>query len=198
MTTLKQTIENINNDLYIAYRADGTPYVTHKDQSPYQDLYMHPHNHMLPDDYRYQMIRDIISGLSEYLSDMSDDITDITDIDTYEILEYINVPTYTNDLLNWLSSRNDRYDYVDLAISMYGKQDTIIDDIRYGYIYELNEVLDLIISFISKNFDIEEDEEEEDQKEEENTTTTNHKKDKFLDVDAVFNLLKDNPVIFKN
>lgn len=155
---LKSLIASINDDLYTAYRADGTPYVTHQDNSPYQELYIHVHDHMLPDDYRYQMIRDIISGLSEYLSDMSDEITDITDIDTYEVMEYINVPDYTSTLLNWLSSRTDRYTYVDLAISMYGKQDTIIDDIRYGYIYELNEVLELIISYISKNFDLEEEE----------------------------------------
>ena len=149
--TLYKLIKSISKDLITKTRSDGTLIITHKNSSPYIDLYGHAHgDDLFPDDHRYQFIKDIITALSDYLID-NPETEELQDIDFYELLDdYINPTEYTHDLTMWLSSSNLRYSYVDEAIKTYGKQDTIISDIRNGMIAEIEETYNLIIDYIDK------------------------------------------------
>jgi len=113
----------------------------------YQEMFHQAHGDMLPDDHRYQMIHDILEGMHED-----------PDVDGMEICDSI-VPCYTYDLMSWLSSRNDRYAYVDEAIEQYGKGESIINDISAGYLLECMEVFDLINEWIDEHLDDEEEDE---------------------------------------
>ena len=152
--TLYKLIKSISKDLITKTRSDGTLIITHKNSSPYIDLYGYAHRDNLypfPDDHRYQFIKDIITALSDYLID-NPETEELQDIDFYELLDdYINPTEYTHDLTMWLSSSNSRYSYVDEAIETYGKQDTIISDIRNGMIAEIEETYNLIIDYIERN-----------------------------------------------
>jgi len=94
----------------------------------YQELMHHAHSDMLPDDFRYQMIHDVLIGMSE---DEDADSMDVCDS---------CVPIYTSDLMGWLSSSNGRYTFVDEAIEQYGKGESITNDISAGYLLECMEV----------------------------------------------------------
>jgi len=152
--TLYKLIKSISKDLITKTRSDGTLIITHKNSSPYIELYGYAHgDDLFPDDHRYQFIKDIITALSDYLID-NPETEELQDIDFYELLDdYINPTEYTHDLTMWLSSSNSRYSYVDEAIETYGKQDTIISDIRNGMIAEIEETYCLILDYIERNPD---------------------------------------------
>lgn len=113
----------------------------------YQDLMHAAHGDMLPDDFRYQMIHDVLSGMSED-----------PDGDSFEVCDSC-VPVYNHELMAWLSSNNARYGYVDEAIEQYGKGDSVIDDIMGGYLLECMEVYDLINDWLDDNADEGDDDE---------------------------------------
>ena len=113
---------------------------THKTNT-YQEFFNHCHDYMLPDDFRYKMIHDILEEMNGY-EDHEDYV--------YEILENI-VPVYTHDLMAWLSSSNSRYSYADDAVSEYGHGESIINDISMGYLFELQEVYALINEWLDDN-----------------------------------------------
>jgi len=107
----------------------------------YQEFFHHTHGDMLPDDFRYKMIHDVLSNMDDYE-------------DHYELLESL-IPVYTSDLLNWLSSNNTRYTYCDEFKEEYGISDekSIIDLISGGYMMELNEVYYLIVEWLDENIE---------------------------------------------
>lgn len=107
----------------------------------YQEFFHHVHGDMLPDDFRYKMIHDVLSNMDDYE-------------DHYELLESL-IPVYTSDLLNWLSSNNTRYIYCDEFKEEYGISDerSVIDLISGGYMMELNEVYYLIVEWLDENTD---------------------------------------------
>jgi len=108
----------------------------------YQEFFHHVHGDMLPDDFRYKMIHDILCGMTEY--------DDIEDIDSLEILDAL-IPIYNNDLLQWVSGQS-RYTFVDDAISEYGyPEEGFIKSLQYGYMMELEEVYGLILGWIEDN-----------------------------------------------
>lgn len=110
----------------------------------YQEFFHHAHGDMLPDDFRYEMIHDLLSDMSRY--------DDIDDIDSFELCDS-NVPIYNNVLLEWLSSDNTRYTYVDDAISDYGypTDEGLIKAVQMGYFVELEEIYGLIVEWIDEN-----------------------------------------------
>jgi len=105
----------------------------------YQEFFHHAHGDMLPDDFRYKMIHDVLSNMDDYADEM-------------ELIESL-IPVYTSDLLNWLSSNNNRYTYCDEFKDEYGISDerSIIDLISGGYMMELQEVYDLIVEWLNDN-----------------------------------------------
>src|SRR5574343_959615 len=133
----EELIKSILNDMtYDESIRDGI--WKHKTDT-YSDFFHHCHSDMLPDDYRYKMIHDILANMESY-------------DDEYELLESL-IPVYTSDLLNWLSSNNTRYTYCDEFKEEYGISDekSTIDLISCGYMMELNEVYYLIMEWLDEN-----------------------------------------------
>lgn len=115
------TVTRDNGDVITITRDDRPDWLT--------DLIYKAHGDMLPDDWRYKMIREAI-----------DAIADADDLDETET-EYVDdVDIYTHELINWLGSRTDRHGYVDEARREFGPADTVMDDIGRGQAQERSEV----------------------------------------------------------
>jgi hypothetical protein len=89
---------------------------------------------MLPDDHRYEFIRDAVSALAD-------------EDDTDAARDSIEPDIYTANLAAWLGSRTDRYGYCDEAIEEQGQPfpDTI-SLLQAGYYREQIEVFDAVLS----------------------------------------------------
>jgi hypothetical protein len=149
MTTKTDYINQIANDLIYdesirsgIYKSKSSP------DSPYQEFYHHAHGDLLPDDYRYTMIYDIINSLNN-----TDNLENYDDLSELEQL----IPTYTSDLLNWIASNNTRHTYVDDFREEFGPQSTIIKEISGGYLMELQETYNLITNYLDENCDNDDD-----------------------------------------
>ena len=121
-------------------RDDGTEYVKTIDERPEEltELIYKAHGGMVPDDWRYKFIEESLDRIAE--------TEDEDDLDCPELEPDI----YTYDLLQWLVSRNDRYDYVDQATEEYGHGDSLIEDIMLGQIKEREEVYFSVLSSLRK------------------------------------------------
>jgi hypothetical protein len=95
-----------------------------------QDLCLAAHNdgNISPDDVRYEYIVSALDAIANY-GDSEDAQQAATEADIY-----------TSDLLEWLSSRVDRFAYVDEAIEEYGEFGSIIGAITAGQVKEREEV----------------------------------------------------------
>lgn len=97
---------------------------------------------MAPDDYKYQFIYDMFQHISEGNDEDS-----------------IEADVYNSNLLHWLSSRNDRTCYCDVAIECYGTPEKIemIALISQGQLYEKLEVYNFVYSFLEDRLEALED-----------------------------------------
>lgn len=154
---LADAAHKISNDMIYVKNEGRGNYWTYKEDTAYTEFFFECHrdnnisndknsifNFMLPDDERYEMIHKALDIMMNY-----DDEGDYTEgIDE-------NVPIYTSNLLAWLSSRNDRYAYVEDAVKEYGIDSNdfdLIGCIGMGYYTELEEVLYLAKDWIESNF----------------------------------------------
>lgn len=137
-----ELVKEILSDMEYKNIRDGI--WTHKSDK-YTDFFHHAHADLLPDDYRYRMIHDLLCNMEEYSDEM-------------ELIDSL-VPIYTYDLMAWISSSNTRYTYCDEFKDEYGISDekSIIDLISGGYMMELMEVLNLINEWLDENTDEEAD-----------------------------------------
>ena len=117
-------------------RDDGTEYVKTIDERPEEltELIHKAHGDMLPDDWRYKFIEEALDQIAETEEE--------DDLDCPELESDI----YTYNLLQWLASRNDRYNYVDQATEEYGHGNSLINDIMLGQIKEKEEVYFSVLS----------------------------------------------------
>ena len=107
----------------------------------YQEFFHHAHGDMLPDDFRYKMIHDI-------LQEMDDDDDDEDPIDMLNSL----VPIYSSDLLAWVSSNLTRIGYCDQYQDEFdGSALKLTEIITGGYFEELQEVYYLIMEWLDEN-----------------------------------------------
>ena len=107
----------------------------------YQEFFHHAHGDMLPDDFRYTMIHDI-------LCNMVDDDGDEDPIDMLDSL----VPIYSSDLLAWISSNLTRISYCDQYQDEFdGSALKLTEIITGGYFEELQEVYYLINEWLDEN-----------------------------------------------
>ena len=142
MTTKMELIKDILNDMeYDESIRNGI--WKHKTDT-YQEFFHHAHGDMLPDDFRYKMIHDILSDMSSY--------DNIDEIDSFELCDS-NVPIYNHELLQWVSSHGSRSSYVDDAVSEFGYpiDEGLINALQMGYFMELEEVYGLIMEWINDN-----------------------------------------------
>jgi len=107
----------------------------------YQEFFHHAHGDMLPDDFRYKMIHDI-------LQEIDDDDDDEDPIDMLNSL----VPIYSSDLLAWVSSNLTRIGYCDQYQDEFdGSALKLTEIITGGYFEELQEVYYLIMEWLDEN-----------------------------------------------
>ncbi len=97
------------------------------------DVVRKAHGDMMPDDWRYHVIR----AACEYLSEDRDDDHEFADG---------QVDVYTSDRTAWLASSLDRVAYVVDAAADYGARPDPIDAIAQGQYAEAEEILDLVRS----------------------------------------------------
>lgn len=116
-------------------RDDGNSFYCLTDNAPLavKDLVRNCHDGMLPDDYRFMFIMQVLDAIAE----------------AYEN-DPLEPEIYNNKLLDWLGSRLDRPGYVDRAIDEWGKSDSIMTDIMNGYALELKEVLLSVVLELEK------------------------------------------------
>lgn len=97
---------------------------------------------MLPDDWRYQFIRDAFGAISDAAEDA--DSSEVCD-------EYAEPDIYTNELTGWLASHNDRYSYCDDAAEEWGAQTETLKLIGLGQMAEKTEVFWSVLSSIAEH-----------------------------------------------
>ena len=109
----------------------------------YQEFFHHAHGDMLPDDFRYKMIHDVLCNMDE------------DDEDLIDMLESL-IPINSSDLLAWISSNLTRISYCDQYQDEFdGSALKLTEIITGGYFEELQEVYYLINEWLDEN--IEED-----------------------------------------
>jgi hypothetical protein len=104
-----------------------------------QDVCRIAHGDQLPNDYRFEMIRDCLAVIIE-----ADDLDGAQD----QLSEY--VPVYNSDLIGWLASSNSRHCYVDEGMADGWESFSILEMIGFGYLVELRETFDLLVSALEK------------------------------------------------
>jgi len=106
-----------------------------------QDLVHAAHDEMLPDDFRYEMIHDALTMISEAESD--------DDLDERE--GDLEAPIYNSELIRWLGSHGYRPDYCEEAREEFGGEPgSLMDQIALGYMYEFRKVCGLVRAFLEK------------------------------------------------
>lgn len=114
--TIMSTIQELAAEMAAAFetrtRDNGDTFDVLKDGSPewMTDVCRDAHGDMLPDDWRYSMIR----GAVEWIAETDDDIEGC-----YPFADGF-VPVYNSERIAWLASHLNRSAYVDDAVSEYG------------------------------------------------------------------------------
>ena len=143
MSTVRELAQEAHDQLETASRPDGTGFVRARDGAPdwVRELAQEAHDGMIPDDYRYQAIRDALAFIAD--NDDDDGQFEFADSHTDE---------YTSDLVRWLGSHVDRPGYCDEAADLYGIADDrgIVDRIKLGQYQELAEVFWLVRQELEK------------------------------------------------
>lgn len=105
------------------------------------------HADMLPDDWRYEAIRDAV----DYLAEITPAAEERTAEYFTEHFTGAHSDIYTRELLAWLASHGARAAYVDEARELYGGTATIMEDIRQGQRQELAEVFGLVFDCLTEH-----------------------------------------------
>lgn len=139
MVKTEQTVQNLAST-YLDWfekssRDDGSKFYKLIDGYPLGLLYLvrNAHGEMLPDDWRYEFIYESLALISESVD--PEDPGFEADI-------------YYHELLQWLSSRTDRCDYVDEAVEEFGFPNPFntMTLIGMGQLRELKEVYFSVLS----------------------------------------------------
>lgn len=150
-----ETARRATGDTATGPREDGEEYVRLKDGAPewVKELVHDAHKDgsewgMLPDDTRYEMIREAV----QWIADSDDDrLEDLMSAFADE------GSVYTGEQIAWLASRLDRYSYVDAWVEEYdyqgsddrqsggGGRPSVMEMIRGGMTQERAEVYDLVL-----------------------------------------------------
>jgi hypothetical protein len=135
MKTLQDFAREFSRAFESGKRDSGAVFRKLKDDAPSwaQGVCRDAHDsaRMMPDDLRYEMIEQAADALAEF-----DDVDEARDS--------LEPDVYTNDLIAWLASRNDRICYVDDARRDYGDGGTTEQMIAAGQLAEKHEVFDSV------------------------------------------------------
>ena len=129
-------------------RDNGTTFLTLRDNHPkwIQQVCFDAHKSptigtIMPEDYRHEMINECL-----------DIIAECTNEDQLENAKWdgLTAPDYTYDLIQWLASHNARAVFCDESKQEIGDAGDLIGQIRDGYVYEIREVFDLVVSALNR------------------------------------------------
>lgn len=156
-----QTVPTLATTLAAAFvtaeRKNGETFYHLADGSPewMTDAVHAGHDGMMPDDWRYRMIRGVAAEMAE--------MADPTDSDAMH--EHIDtlIPIYNHDRLQWLASRLDRAEYVNEAVNEYGLGDEfdLFAALAYGMESEFREIWYALAKYLKEQAE-EQNEEDED------------------------------------
>jgi len=131
-------------------RNDGQEFWSIKDGSPewMTDVCHAAHGDMMPDDFRYEAIRDALLSLQD--ADAEETPDSLRDC-VYEWADN-DTDVYNSDRARWLASNLARADYVDQAIEECGwpKDGGIFEALGYGQNFERREVYEQLISALEE------------------------------------------------
>ena len=134
---MSKTITQLATQMYKAFvtdkQPDGETFDKLKPKAPswMTDVARAAHAGMLPDDWKYEFIRDALSILVDHDGNLED------------AREDLEADIYTSDLLNWLASNRERMGYVEEAVNDNGwsKENGLTYAIQWGQLREKEEVL---------------------------------------------------------
>lgn len=143
MSTIQERAAEALSHFEQIKRGDDTIW-TRRDNAPQwvEDMTYQAHGDMLPDDWRYEFIVSALDAIAEDGEDAE-----------------VEADIYNGEPYRWLASNLNRASYVDETVAEYGHGQYLSDDISAGQYTERQEVLQLVLSFLS---DMEDDEEGED------------------------------------
>lgn len=106
-------------------------------------LAMNAHGDMMPEDWRYKFIVDVLNALDDGDTDAPEP------------------SIYTHELTGWLHSRADRYAYVDEAVSEMGGFSGLVEALQAGQAAEIREVFESVLDALETRAEELSDEESE-------------------------------------
>lgn len=155
MATVQSIAEEFSGWFGGATRPNGEEFRRLKDGHPAElhTLVMNAHGEMMPDDWRYEAIEDILDAIAvaEDPNELHGEIDSLVDV-------------YNADLLRWVSSHLERAGYVDEAVEELGYPGCLFKALQYGQHQEYSEIHSLVLRELEK---IAEEREEEDTEDEE-------------------------------
>lgn len=146
-------LEELSKSFYTVQLEDRRNRVCFKNDK-YQDLFRDIHGtEMLPDDFRYSKIRNLINSMLEYSAHIEGGeglIVALLDFEN-EIIER-EIPIYTFDKLHWLASNIHRVKFCDEAVSdgYCADNASLLERIDSGIQYELIYLYTNIINAVEK------------------------------------------------
>lgn len=161
MATIQELARELSGALEHARRSSGEHepgldhYVRRKDGSPQwvADVCRAAHGALLPDDWRYEFIKDAAGALAENGGDLDAAQEALNDGDHY---------VYTSQLTGWLHSSNSRFAYVDEDSELYNPDANMTTRLACGIGAEQRETLGLVYRALEEIVDDAEEEEEDD------------------------------------
>ena len=141
--TLRDQLKDLNESLNQERREDNSLYFFLKDESKnkYQELIRELHMDELPNDWRYETIKDLVSSFLEYYSD-DEELTydNLQDALRESIAD--NIADYSNScLFKWLSEIPSRASFEDMP-TVIGLMD---DSVDLGYLARLRQIEEIEI-----------------------------------------------------
>lgn len=117
------------------------------------------HGEMMPDDWRYSMIRNVAYGLAD--TQAVDDPNELSDL-SHEILDGL-VSIYNADRLNWVSSNLSRAYYVNDAVDNLGGggEFDLFEALGWGMYEEYREVWESLVEFLTEETERQNEDDEE-------------------------------------
>lgn len=145
-----------------AHRESGPDYIRTRDEPEWvHGLVRQAHGDMLPDDWRYEAIRDALSAIEGSGAESIDNLDDVDH-------EYADgkVDIYTGDRIAWLASHGVRADYCDEAQDegVASESAGVVELIGAGQYMEAREVFASVVRSLRDRLEeLDEDEDEVDE-----------------------------------
>ena len=141
--TLRDQLKDLDESLSQEKREDNSCYFFLKDESKnkYQELIRSLHMDEMPNDWRYETIKNLVSSFLEYFSD-DEELTYDNQQDALRESIADNIADYSNScLFKWLSEIPSRASFEDIHSAI----ECIDDSVDLGYLARLRQIEEIEI-----------------------------------------------------